>query len=192
MKNLNDCLQKLAVEGLNIFGSCLIENLPADIQNYLIKAGIPLENFKSLSMLAHGGRMLWTRIPQPANAEKHPIDNHTLRQLEVITEKLILFPDNKWILPLQRLGRHFNLARPSELGIDHNSEYGLWFAYRAVFLTKAPLAETLLKDWASPCTTCADKPCIAAPSAHLARIACPVKAEHRYSDEQMKYHMLKR
>lgn len=188
MKNLNDCLQKLAAEGLNIFGSCLISNLPAELKNELSTARIPLENFSSLSMLAHGGRTLWTRLPHPVKKSKHPIDNHTIHQLECVSEKLILFPDKKWTLPLQRLGRLLSIARPSLLGIDLNSVYGPWFAYRAVFLTKTPLPETLIKDWESPCTSCADKPCVSAPSARQARIACPFKAEHQYTEEQMNYH----
>lgn len=219
MKNLNDCLQKLASEGLNIFGSCLVANLPPEIQNDLTKAGIPIADFKSLSILAHGGRTLWTRIPQPANAEQHPINNHTLRLLENFgAPPLILFPNEKWLIPLQRLGRFLNLARPSLLGLDLNSEYGPWFAYRAVFLTKIALPETQKKEWDSPCNTCEDKPCIAAcPSGAtaevpfglnlcatyrlnenseclsrcLARMACPYKSEHRYAEEQMNYHMLR-
>ena len=181
-------LEKLSHEGLNIFGSCLIANLPAEIQHDLTKAGIPLENFTSMSMLAHGGRTLWTRIPQPAIKEQHPIDKHTLRLLEEFGEKLILFPVEKWTIPLQRLGRFINLARPSLLGLDHNPEFGLWFAYRAVFLTKSALPETLLKDWDSPCNTCVDKPCMTASSPRLARIACPYKSDHQYTEEQMNYH----
>lgn len=181
-------LQKLSQEGLNIFGSCLISNIPAEIKSELTTAGVPLENFTSLSMLAHGGRTLWTGIPQPAKKAKHPIDKHTLRQLENFGEMLILFPEQKWLIPLQRLGRFLNLARPSLLGLDHNSEYGPWFAYRAVFLTKATFPETLIKDWDSPCNTCEDKPCLAAPNHRLARIACPYKAEHQYTEEQMNYH----
>src|SRR5262249_25101276 len=106
---------------------------------------------------------------------------------------------------------------PSRLGLDIHETFGPWFAYRGVFLTAQEIPETDFAEFTSPCESCAEKPCVDAcppravgqtfdvktfgdfrfsgnsPCADrcLARAKCPVGAEHRYSLDQIQYHMLR-
>jgi len=115
---------------------------------------------------------------------------------------------------LQRLGMlaGWHHASPFMVGID--AVWGSWFAYRAAILTDTGLAPSATQDNGHPCETCVDKPCIAACPAgaldgdrfHLkacnarrlaagsgcalgctARNACPVGAQHRYEDSQIRH-----
>ncbi|MBP1857224.1 Fe-S-cluster-containing hydrogenase component 2 [Rhizobium herbae] len=109
--------------------------------------------------------------------------------------------------------------KASPLGILIHPEYGLWHGYRGAlgFAHVLPAAAPAVD--AHPCDHCPDKPCLSScpadailPSgfqikpcrAHLrtregqtgcmaggclARNACPVGAEYRYSTEQLRFHM---
>jgi hypothetical protein len=128
---------------------------------------------------------------------------------------LPLYPGD-YLIPLQQLGALAGWHHPSPLGIGINTRYGLWFAYRTAFLIDCALPLTVPVAGPSPCASCVDKPCISAcpaaavkhPQAFdviscidfrlapdsscraqcLARLACPVAPEHRYSAEQIHYH----
>jgi len=119
-------------------------------------------------------------------------------------------------IPLQQLGRVAGWACPSPLGLDISPLYGPWFAYRAVFFVKTPLPFTSVETAESPCRSCRAKPCLTACPAGAvhsegafqldacltqrlddpsgcgvrckSRLACPVGAQHRYSDAQLDYH----
>ena len=130
---------------------------------------------------------------------------------------LVFYPSDTLMIPLQRLGRFLNLSRPSLLGLDISRDYGPWFAYRVAFLSTAQLPEHKPIAFDSPCDSCAEKPCKAICPAGatgesfamsrcadyrlsansrclarcLARIACPYKEEHRYTEEQIRYHMMR-
>lgn len=115
---------------------------------------------------------------------------------------------------LQRLGAlaGWHHASPFKVGID--PVWGTWFAYRAAILTDTALPPSEPVHTAHPCDTCVDKPCIAACGAGAlaggefnfpactagrlahaspcalgctARSACPVGAEHRYADSQVRH-----
>ena len=128
---------------------------------------------------------------------------------------LMLYPLTDYVIPLQRLGELAGWCHPSPLGLGISPTYGLWFAYRTAYLVDADLPLTTSHPRPSPCDSCADKPCITACPAGavrlerfdvvkcshsrleehspcqdrcLARLACPVAPEHRYSLEQVQYH----
>ncbi|TXT41158.1 MAG: hypothetical protein FD135_617 [Comamonadaceae bacterium] len=115
---------------------------------------------------------------------------------------------------LQRLGAiaGWHRAAPFMVGID--SVWGSWFAYRVAILTDTTLPASAPVDNGYPCDSCVDKPCITACPAGalvsgrfnlaacnagrlaadsncalgcLARSACPVGAEHRYDDSQIRH-----
>ena len=128
---------------------------------------------------------------------------------------LLIYPA-EYLLPLQQLGELAGWSHPSPLGLGINPVYGLWFAYRTAFLTNDQLPLTQSPVTQSPCATCAGKPCITACPAGavqnpgqfnmsacatfrlgarsacgdrcLARMACPVGPQHRYTLEQIQYH----
>lgn len=128
----------------------------------------------------------------------------------------ILYPHPHLSFPLAALGELAGWGRPSPLGLGIHPEYGLWYAYRtAVAITADLPTPPLPPPPPHPCHTCADKPCTTtcpvvavqhdqfavmtcvthrtAPHsscAHrcLARLACPVAPQHRYTDDQIRYH----
>jgi len=127
---------------------------------------------------------------------------------------ILLFPQQPGVIPLQSLGRLAGWHHASPLRIGVNARWGSWFAYRAVALADTSFAPTTPLPDPSPCANCVDKPCIAAcpvasddgdikldacmderlrggspcASTCLARLACPVMAEERYTEEQIAYH----
>lgn len=115
---------------------------------------------------------------------------------------------------LQRLGSlaGWHHASPFMVGVD--AEWGSWFAYRAVVLTDTQLPPSVVEDRRHPCLACSLKPCITACVGHAldhgsmdsdacmhqrlkdgspcaqacpARQACPVGAEHRYDESQIRH-----
>ncbi|MCG8668999.1 MAG: hypothetical protein MI867_06265 [Pseudomonadales bacterium] len=119
---------------------------------------------------------------------------------------------------LQKLGELAGWHFPSPFRVGINDYWGTWFAYRAVVLLENVIAEPSSgsqTNYKSPCVECATKPCVercpvgavsvdgfdadacmqyrkspqsACRHTCLARVACPVGSQHRYSDEQLHYH----
>jgi epoxyqueuosine reductase len=209
-------LRILAGRGINVFASAAIADLPEELKSYLPGG------YRSLLIFGHGGRTLWENLPQPLDPARHPVDNYALENVRWFArvalgeaEPLMLFPSPEVVIPLQRLGRALNLARQSWLGLDTHPEYGVWFAYRAVVLTRQLVEPTGHPDFASPCDSCVDRPCRHACPAQavaesfnlpacadhrlsenspcadscLSRLACPYQAQHRYGEAQLRYHM---
>ncbi len=115
---------------------------------------------------------------------------------------------------LQRLGMlaGWHHASPFMIGID--AKWGSWFAYRAAVVADTDLPASPAEDHGHPCESCRSKACITACPAHaldtgsmetdkcrdqrlmqgspcalncLARCACPVGAEHRYENSQIRH-----
>jgi epoxyqueuosine reductase len=126
----------------------------------------------------------------------------------------IVYP-GAYTVSLQEVGKLAGWHHASPFMVGVNAHFGSWFAYRALVLanTALPVTATVVSE--SPCVTCEATPCISACPARalddgkfhlekclgyrqqadsqckntcLARRACPVGSEHRYSDEQMHYH----
>lgn len=216
----------LARKGLNIFASLKTKNLSSEILSDFAAAGISLTGRETLCILAHGGRTLWNNLEHPLDEARHPIDSFSLAQVHWLNDTVlrdpslnVLFP-GEHLIPLQKIGRFLNISRPSLLGLDMNQEFGVWFAFRAAFLTTSEIPEIRPPDFISACASCSEKPCqkVCPPSAvqnsaeefqlracatHrlspnseclsqcLARNSCPYKHEHQYSVEQMAYHNLR-
>ena len=127
----------------------------------------------------------------------------------------VLYPGTK-VIPLQQLCRLAGWSHSSPLGLDIHPHFGTWFACRAAFLVQAHLQLTPVEVRSPPCEDCLDQPCQSACPAGavhqgtafsldtcagyrlqskspcvyqcFARFACPVGAEWRYTEEQLKYH----
>jgi ferredoxin len=132
---------------------------------------------------------------------------------------LFPFTDSVPALPFQRLGRAAGLGGPGPLGLQIHPVYGPWWAYRGLIaLALPPAAKPALvtspSEVGDGCAGCA-APCVAAcpagavrrdgfsvvacharrlvaPDCQLscvARIRCVRGPEHRYSDQQLAFHM---
>jgi hypothetical protein len=185
--NIDQGIKSLANSGYNIFLSEKVKNIPENI--YIFNEN---QKAKTLVLIGHGGKKLWEKIPE--KLALNPIDDFTFSQLDWFAENIlknkieILFPNENLVLPLQKLGRFFNLSRQSPIGIDISNEYGLWFSVRGVFLTNNSLPIIKLPHTKFPCELCHDRPCLKSIEFNQARLNCPIKNEHQYTEEQLQYH----
>ena len=101
----------------------------------------------------------------------HPMNDWTRAAIDPIARSvgaLALYPfDGPPYRPFQRWAMRAEPVSPSPLGLFIHPDYGLWHAYRAALVLAEELDLSPRADTASPCDTCADKPCL-----H----ACPVGA----------------
>ncbi len=129
-----------------------------------------------------------------------------------------VFPSQKPFLPFQQWAMHAEDLKPSPLGILIHPVYGLWHAYRGAIIFDDEILIQEGNEQSHPCDLCIGKPCLsacpvgafsgqgydlAACKTHLggvageacmnggclARLACPVGAEFRYGEAQMRFHM---
>lgn len=212
----------LADAGLNLCAVFDCQALPTAVSESMIAAGVPLAAYRRLVVLGHGGKRLWAALQAWGMATADPVDSYSI----AITRRFIrddlhdppvlwLYPQTEHTIPLQQLGMLAGWSQPSPLGLGISPEFGVWFAYRAAFLTTAVLPLRTEPQRPSPCASCRDKPClpacpagathpdqfnVAACAAHrlrpqsscadrcLARLACPFFTEHRYTLPQIQYH----
>jgi hypothetical protein len=121
-------------------------------------------------------------------------------------------------LPFQRLAARCEPVHSSPLGLLIHERWGLWHAYRGALGLPDVLALPARPRPPHPCESCDGKPCLSGCpvsafgggafdvkacvdhvrgaagdecrlSGCLARRACPIGAEHRYSPEQQAFHM---
>jgi hypothetical protein len=121
-------------------------------------------------------------------------------------------------LPFQRLALRSEPVYQSPIGLLIHPTWGLWHAYRGALVLSHRIELPAEVASGSPCSRCDAKPCLSscpvgafrpgsfdlqACSNHLlgasgspcreggclARRACPVGSAHRYTDEQMRFHM---
>jgi len=125
-------------------------------------------------LVGNVGGSLWPAFDTDRQAVDHPLDDWSKRTLgRLVTEMPgalgAVFPsDGPPYYPFQQWALRAEPVHPSPLGPLIHPEYGLWHAYRGALLfageidglpTPVPVS--------SPCSTCADKPCLA---------TCPVEA----------------
>lgn len=180
-------IESLKAIGLNIFLSTKISDMPENYFNFSNE-----QNNKYLCLIGNGGGKLWKNIPDLSI--ENPIDTFTIDQMNKFAKQNlsdeieIIFPNDKYILPLQKIARFLNFSNQSPIGIDISNEFGLWFAFRGAFLTSCHLLHHSFTPSPSPCETCLEKPCLREKSSFNARLMCPYKSEYQYSIEQLTYH----
>lgn len=194
MLELKKQIKRWSDLGLNIFASVPCSELPPEL---LALVPFSLQQHGSLSVLGNAGPHFWKNFAPPLDPKLHALDSFSINQVlqwgrEMLGEDLrekILYPHKDFHFPLQRLGRLLNLCASTPLGMDISPEHGLWFAFRVVFVTNQGMPKTLASPFESPCHHCQDRPCLNFPhDFQLSRLACPVKSDHRYSQEQLAYH----
>ncbi|MEM7539270.1 MAG: hypothetical protein AAF639_44345 [Chloroflexota bacterium] len=217
-------LNLVAVFDLNSLSSAIL----SQIEMELAGANLEATNYQRLVLLGNAGTQLWTSLIQssagPTNylADDNPVDQYSSHiATRFIHNHLgnaathILYPGNTYVSLIQ-LGELAGWSHSSPLGQGIHPTYGLWFAYRVLFVTEAELPIASVQHSESPCITCVDKPCIStclAKAIHpddafnipacyghrlaensscvdrcLARLACPIGAEHRYALAQIQHH----
>jgi ferredoxin-like protein FixX len=208
--------------GFNLQAIFRFEQLPGAVRREITRHEPASARFQNLILLASGGSMFWPIMKQDPGVkmdQPDPVDNYTIRALGNFfgNDAIIVYPTNR-LIPLQALGKLAGWHYDSPLGLGIHPVFGLWFAYRAVIMSRAdftPLASELDVQTGPPCQSCRDKPCINAcpasaavksgfkvqlcsdyrmepdSSCHsrcISRLACPVGRDHRYLPEQMAYH----
>ena len=159
--------------GFGLFATLPIGALPSAVRHTLADNAIDTRAYSSLVLIGHAGASLWPHIDPHVGAD--PIDDYSRRCVDALcatwlpeARRLDLYP-GPLSIPLQALGAAVRWHHPSPLGLGIHPRHGLWFAYRAAFLTSAELPAVRETSSVSPCDTCADRPC---------RRGCPVGAVH--------------
>lgn len=219
---LSQGVEFLADQGLNLLAILPCNGLPNEIRQAMLAEGIPLQDYRSLVLIGHGSRRLWQALTEFGMQTADPVDHFSLVMTRRFIDEFLDSPSVLMLYPigytisLQQLGALAGWHHPSPLGLGINEAYGVWFAYRAAFLTTLALPAIKNPISISPCDTCQDKPCVSACPAQavqgvgqfkvtacidfrlqeqsicqdrcLSRLACPVAPEHRYEPEQLHYH----
>ncbi|MCZ6843165.1 MAG: hypothetical protein O7G32_10075 [SAR324 cluster bacterium] len=183
-------------------------------------------SYECAVLLGTAGRRFWERFMalqgSARDKEPNPMDRYTERVVEELLEGLrgadatavaaYPFEHPRRIMPFLALLEGNSQLQFTPFGVGVDTEFGPWFAWRAVLLTVLPLPLSTLTG-TSPCAAC-PAPCVSAcpagvvakerfdwqgcvsyrvheqpcRSTCLARMACPVGTEYRYGGEQMAYH----
>lgn len=180
-----------------------------------IRARLP-GGYRQLILIGHGGRRLWEALQTSRPPGPDPIDQYTVNTLAHWldgTRHTLLYPGEQPI-GLQALGALAGWHQPSPFMIGVDARWGSWYAYRAVILADTDFPPSRNEGPNSPCPSCTERPCIAACPASalsdgqfelakcatwrlrensvcahgcLARLACPIGQEHRYTADQIRH-----
>ncbi|MCW8983559.1 MAG: hypothetical protein OQK13_05910 [Gammaproteobacteria bacterium] len=206
--------------GLNLQHVFNFDELPPDLISNLEGLGYELAPYRQLILIGHGGRALWEAMNHSGIISDDPIDDFTIGEIEQSFANAhhehhyqIIYPGDQ-PLSLQQLGSLAGWHHPSPFMVGINSEWGSWYAYRAVVLADSHFEPTQPVASESPCETCGSRLCVdSCPGGALedgfelqrcvgyrklkgsnckdrclARMSCPVAPQHRYSEEQIRYH----
>jgi hypothetical protein len=129
-----------------------------------------------------------------------------------------IYPSDRPNLPFQQLAMRCEPVHQSPIGLLIHPLWGLWHAYRGALFLPRRIDVPVVAPSAHPCEQCAARPCLstcpvgafsdrgfdlAACIGHvesiagtecrdrgcLARRACPVGPDHRYRENQARFHM---
>ena len=179
----------------------------------------------TLLMVGNAGPALWRAFAashEAADGQPHPLNRWTRAHIDALASALggvALYPfDVTPVWPFQRWAARAEPVHPSPLGLLIHPQYGLWHAYRAAILIGEDLHLPVPAASASPCESCADRPCLSTCpvgaftpkgydvptcASHLAlaagqdclgqgcraRRACPVGADYAQAPAQNSFHM---
>ena len=176
----------------------------------------------TLFLAGNAGPHMWRAFDAARTANAMTLDEWSLRVLTPLAEQLgarAVFPFERPYLPFQRWAMRAEACHASPLGLLIHPDYGLWHGYRGALLFAEEIELPPPDRRASPCASCADRPCLSAcpvgafdgkaydvpacarhlagvpqPACMeigcLARHACPVGRDYRYVPAQAHFHML--
>jgi hypothetical protein len=178
---------------------------------------------ETVALVGNAGKAMWSafRRDMPVIAGKDPLDGwvdaHLERAAAAVGAEIVFATRKPWP-PIQRWAMKAGGVHRSPIGILIHPDFGLWHVYRGALLFARKLALPSMRAAASPCETCAKKPCLTACPADafkpesfdmhacvghvesrkgkacatggcLARRACPVGRAHAYVPEEGAFHM---
>lgn len=176
---------------------------------------------RTLVLAGNAGPRMWLAFDAARAAGPVTLDAWSARVLSELAARLgarAVFPFEPPYLPFQRWAMRAEACHPSPLGLLIHPDYGLWHGYRGALLFAAAIALPPPDRRASPCASCAERPCLGAcpvgafdASAYdvpactrhlasnpepacmdrgcLARHACPIGRDYRYAPAQARFHM---
>jgi hypothetical protein len=193
-----------------------------------LAAALPASSAGTLVLLGFTGGLQWRhfeRSSEATDALPNPLDRWSRRMIGALAREFSavdIYPSGQPLLPFQRFSRRSEPVHPSPIGLLIHPRWGLWHAYRGALVfeqrIELPAIElSPIESKASPCETCAAKPCLSACPVHafsggsydldacvshvrsaagvacreggcLARRACPVGDEFRYLPAQARFH----
>lgn len=158
--------QALDAAGLNRQAIIDLAALPADLRARLA-AVEPLDGYRQLILIGHGGPRLWTCVQAAGLDSPDPIDDYTRQTVHRCLDALpgiryhLLYP-GECPLDLQRLGQLAGWHHPSPFMVGIDAHWGSWSAYRALLLANTRFPPTARTDHGHPCPDCTAKPCLPA------------------------------
>jgi ferredoxin len=176
---------------------------------------------RTVVLAGNAGPHMWRAFDAARAARPMTLDEwsaHVLTELAARLGARAAFPFERPYLPFQRWAMRAEPCHVSPLGLLIHPDYGLWHGYRGALLFAAEIELPPRDRRASPCASCADRPCLSAcpvgafdggsydvpacarhlagmpepacmESACLARHACPVGRDYRYAPAQARFHM---
>lgn len=183
---------------------------------------MPAATLVLLGWVGSEGWPAFANSPEASDGARNPLDRWSRRITDVIAaavDAMPLYPFSgpPW-LPFQRWAQRADRVFVSPLGILIHPDWGLWHSYRGALAFRERLDLEPTAPRASPCESCADRPCLthcpvsafstdgydaAGCRSHLsssagsacmtrgclARGACPIGIAHRYEPQQAAFHM---
>jgi hypothetical protein len=180
----------------------------------------------TIVLLGFTGSYQWRVFQDSKEArdgQPHPLDRWSRRVIGTLAREFgaaDFYPSGSPAspIPFQRLARRCEPVHPSPIGLLIHETYGLWHAYRGGLVLPERIALPPPAPCASPCESCADRPCLSAcpvqafrngsfdvdacvshvrsaagsdcrENGCLARRACPIGPQFRYAADQTRFHM---
>ena len=147
----------------------------------------------TLLMLGWTGGVQWpvfAAAPELADGAPHPLDRWSRRLIDSMAQEFgaaALYPfGGPPFQPFLRWAPRAEAVHASPLGLLMHPEWGLWHAWRGALAFAERLDLPAPDRRASPCDTCATRPCRGAAGFAQARRACPVGVP--YGAAQAEFH----
>src|SRR5260221_3569798 len=127
-------------------------------------------NARFVILIGNAGPRMFRRFARERDPASDLIDDWTRDVVGALARDLdaaAVFPFDKPPLPFLTWARRAGAGHVSPLRLNIHPVYGLWHAYRAALLFPVAFDLPPISARASPCDSCAAKPCLS---------ACPVNA----------------
>jgi len=176
---------------------------------------------RTVVLAGNAGPQMWRAFDRARAGHALTLDAWCAGVLTELAAQLgarALFPFDPPYLPFQRWAMRAEACHASPLGLLIHPDYGLWHGYRGALLFAAAIGLPPPDQRASPCASCAERPClkacpveafdgkaydVPACARHLARLpepdcmergclarhACPIGGDYRYAPAQARFHM---